>query len=252
MSRTYRSRFRTRLYLLGTMLIVAVIALIILFSVYNKRLEEARKITLSQAEEFTNLFTANEKMDNESVEQASTDLNKTISQAIADMQMEEQNDNEEETVISKTQEEITEPVEVIEEKKELCFESPVEGEITKDFARETLIFSETLQEWTVHNGIDIKADRTTVVKAAEEGIVSAINNDPRYGLTVIIEHSDGFKTIYSNLLTSEFVQVGEVVQKGQSIGTVGNSAPFEIADQAHLHFEMMINNEYVDPTMYLQ
>ena len=47
------------------MLIVAVIALIILFSVYNKRLEEARKITLSQAEEFTNLFTANEKMDNE-------------------------------------------------------------------------------------------------------------------------------------------------------------------------------------------
>ena len=141
---------------------------------------------------------------------------------------------------------------VEKKKKKLEFIYPVSGEILKGYAMDNLVFSETLQEWTVHNGIDIKADRTTVVKAAEEGTVSAINNDPRYGLTVIIEHSDGFKTIYSNLLTSEFVQVGEVVQKGQSIGTVGNSAPFEIADQAHLHFEMMINNEYVDPTMYLQ
>ena len=67
------------------------------------------------------------------------------------------------------------------------------------------MYSETLQEWVVHNGIDIKADKTTVVKAAAAGKVSSIKNDPRYGLTITIEHSNGFKTVYANLLTAEFV-----------------------------------------------
>ena len=129
---------------------------------------------------------------------------------------------------------------------------PVEGEILKEFATEKLVFSETLQEWITHNGIDIKAARTSVVKAVEEGTVSAIKNDPRYGLTVIIEHRDGYKSIYSNLLTSEFVKEGDNVTKGQSLGTVGNSAIFEIADEPHLHFELLQNEEYLDPTMYLK
>lgn len=129
---------------------------------------------------------------------------------------------------------------------------PVEGEILKGFAIDNLVYSETLQEWIVHKGIDIKAARTTVVKAAEEGKVVAIKNDPRYGLTVIIEHRNGLKTIYSNLLTTEFVKEGEEVIKGQSLGTVGNSAAFEIADEPHLHFEMTKDEETVDPTLYLK
>ena len=55
---------------------------------------------------------------------------------------------------------------------ELNFEKPVDGEIVRDFAMENLIYSETLQEWTTHTGIDIKADKTTVVKAAEAGTVN--------------------------------------------------------------------------------
>ena len=129
---------------------------------------------------------------------------------------------------------------------------PVEGEILKGFAIDNLVYSETLQERIVHKGIDIKAARTTVVKAAEEGKVVAIKNDPRYGLTVIIEHRNGLKTIYSNLLTTEFVKEGEEVIKGQSLGTVGNSAAFEIADEPHLHFEMTKDEETVDPTLYLK
>ena len=137
-------------------------------------------------------------------------------------------------------------------KKELSFEKPVEGEITKEFAKENLIYSETLQEWVTHTGIDIKADKTTVVKSAEEGTVKSIKNDPRYGLTVVIEHDDGFQTVYSNLLTAEFVSEGEKVTKGQTIGTVGNTAAFEIADEAHLHFEILKDSIQVDPDIYLK
>lgn len=146
---------------------------------------------------------------------------------------------------------VEEPV-VEEPKKELEFMYPVDGEIIKGYAIENLVYSETLQEWIVHKGIDIKAPRTTVVKSAEEGTVKAIKNDPRYGLTIIIEHRDGLKTIYSNLLTTEFVKEGETIDKGQTIGTVGNSAAFEIADEPHLHFEMLKDEENVDPALYLK
>ena len=135
---------------------------------------------------------------------------------------------------------------------ELSFEKPVEGEITKEFAKENLIYSQTLQEWTTHVGIDIQAQKTTVVKAAEAGTVKTIKNDPRYGLTIVIEHQNGFETVYANLLTSEFVTEGEKVTKGQSIGTVGNTAVFEVADEAHLHFEILKDSIQVDPSIYLK
>lgn len=139
-----------------------------------------------------------------------------------------------------------------ETKKELSFEMPVEGEIVREFAQDSLIYSETLNEWTTHSGIDIQADKTTVVKAAEAGTIKSIKNDPRYGLTIVIEHDDNYQTIYSNLLTAEFVVEGEKVEKGQSIGTVGNTAVFEVADEPHLHFEIWKDSLPVDPSIYIK
>ncbi len=134
-----------------------------------------------------------------------------------------------------------------EDEEEIKFVEPVKGEIIREFAPESLVYSETLKEWITHNGVDIKADKASVVVSACDGKVSAINNDPRYGLTVIIEHNDGYKTVYSNLLTAEFVVEGEEVKAGQTIGTIGNSANFEIADDYHLHFELIKDGKYIDP-----
>lgn len=155
---------------------------------------------------------------------------------------------------SETNSKITSEVETKKEETavELSFERPVEGDIVREFAMNNLIYSETLQEWTTHTGIDIKAEKTTVVKAAEAGTVKTIKNDPRYGLTIIVEHTNGFQTVYSNLLTSEFVVEGEKVEKGQSLGTVGNTAAFEIADEAHLHFEIIKDSAQVDPNIYIK
>lgn len=136
--------------------------------------------------------------------------------------------------------------------EELKFEAPVSGDIIKDFAMDNLIYSNTLEEWTTHSGIDIKAEKTSIVTAAEKGIVESIKNDPRYGLTITISHRDGFKTIYSNLLTTEFVTENEEVEKGQTIGTIGETASFEVADEPHLHFEMYKDGETVNPTIYLK
>ena len=139
-----------------------------------------------------------------------------------------------------------------QENKELSFIKPVDGEISKEYARDNLVYSETLKEWTTHLGIDIKADKTTVVKAAEAGTIKSIKNDPRYGLTIVIDHGNGYESIYANLLTSEFVVENEKVEKGQSIGTVGNTAVFEIADEPHLHFEIQKDSIQVDPNLYMK
>ena len=139
-----------------------------------------------------------------------------------------------------------------ETSKELVFQKTVDGDIIKEFAKDNLLFSQTLQEWTVHTGIDIKAEKTTVVKSAEAGTVKSIKNDPRYGLTIVVSHDNGFETVYSNLLTSEFVVEGEKVDKGQSLGTVGNTAAFEVADDSHLHFEILKDSVQVDPSIYIK
>lgn len=138
------------------------------------------------------------------------------------------------------------------ETKDPIFQKPVTGEIVKEFAKDKLVYSNTLGEWITHMGIDIKADKTTVVKASAEGTIKSIKNDPRYGLTVVIEHANGFTSVYSNLLTAEFVIEGEKVKQGQTIGTVGTTATFEISDEAHLHFEIKKDGENLDPELYIK
>ena len=138
------------------------------------------------------------------------------------------------------------------ENKEIKFTAPVNGEILREFAKDSLVYSNTLEEWITHTGVDIKADKTTVVKAAANGKVESIKNDPRYGLTVIVCHSGGYKTVYANLLTAEYVVEGEEIEAGQTIGTVGNSSSFEIADDYHLHFELIKDGEYLNPCTLME
>jgi len=144
------------------------------------------------------------------------------------------------------------PAEVTEPKKEITFIMPTEGEIICEYAKDNLVYSETLKEWITHTAIDIKADKTSVIKSAADGFVKSIVNDPRYGLTVVIEHADGYETVYSNLLTAEFVVAGEEVGQGQTIGTAGNTASFESNMECHLHFELLKDGEYLDPSIYLK
>ena len=243
------------LYITGAVAIFLAIMIITLYSIYNKQLNDISKSMLS-TEQIIGLVPNEEGNTADPVQVTGSTISKTIEEVQKEIENQvEENEVKNEEVIDNTiktnAEEQNVPT-VKEVKKELSFAYPVEGEILREYAMDELIFSETLDEWTVHQGLDIKADRTTVVKAAEAGTVVAIKNDPRYGLTVIIEHEDGFKTVYSNLLTTEFIAEDEKVEKGQSIGTVGNSAVFEIADEPHLHFEMIKNGEYVDPKLYLK
>jgi len=208
-------------------------------------------------------YFAQEQETQEKTDTVTSEIGKTVEEQEAAVQTDEiettSEDKEEKEEIQVNENKVTPekqetPVEeeVIETKKEIRFVKPAEGEIICEYAKDNLIYSETLKEWITHTAIDIKADKTSVIKSAANGVVKSIVNDPRYGLTVIIEHDEGYETVYSNLLTAEFVVIGEEVIEGQTIGTVGNTAAFENNMESHLHFELLKDGEYLDPTIYLK
>ena len=133
------------------------------------------------------------------------------------------------------------------------FAKPAEGNVSNEFSMDSLIYSNTLQEWVTHRGIDIKGELEANVIAIADGTVTSIKNDPRYGLSITIEHSDGFKSVYSCLLSTEDgLEEGTKISQGQVIAKMGNSGVFESEDGAHLHFELMQNGEYVNPELYIK
>lgn len=254
---------------------IAILAVIVFgLLIYSKNLNDEVKEGTLTGEQIANILNNTNSLGN--TESASTEIGKSVNEV--ELELTEKNiisnnttnSNNTKTNVStnadvlttnkitsnnttsQTNSKIEEKDKTEEATVELKFDRPVEGEVVRDFAVDNLIYSDTLQEWTTHTGIDIKAEKTTVVKSAEAGTVKAIKNDPRYGLTIIIEHANGFQTVYSNLLTSEFVVEGEKVEKGQSLGTVGNTAAFEIVDEPHLHFEIIKDNVQVDPNIYLK
>ena len=133
------------------------------------------------------------------------------------------------------------------------FIRPIEGETEKIFSMDSLIYSETLQEWVTHRGIDIKAEKGAEVKAVADGTIKSIKTDPRYGISIIIKHSKGFESVYACLLNeAQGLKEGDTIKQGQVIGNVGNSGIFESAEGMHLHFEMTKDGDYVNPDIYVK
>lgn len=242
----------------GVTLILTIVVFIAIFSLYNKKLREDAERSILE------LGSINAVVPNSSVSEITNPVSTTTDKGINQVKNQTKTEKE---VVKKHEESVQNTVDntikpentstdenVVKEStaEKLEFMAPVIGEISKDFANDTLVYSKTLDEWTTHNGIDIKAEKTSIVVSAEMGVIESIKNDPRYGLTVTITHKDGFKTIYSNLLSTEFISEGETVERGQTIATVGESSSFEIADETHLHFEMTKDGEYVNPTIYLK
>ena len=270
-NRNFNEEIETKkiVYISVAVVIIAILAFALTYVAYSNILSKKSKTTGEIKSKIAELSSVNNET---TTEQASSQIGKSVNEVTKEESSKiaintsniEKSEQAENKIQTKQNEQIKENVEKkeqtanVETKKqeekapEPTFIKPIEGEIIKEFANENLIYSETLKEWVTHNGIDIKAQKASIVKATEQGTVSAIKNDPRYGITVVIEHTNGYVSIYSYLLTAEFVKEGEKIKQGQTIGTVGNTAVFEIADESHLHFEMLKDNKYINPSEYIK
>jgi len=102
--------------------------------------------------------------------------------------------------------------------------------------------------YKMHTGIDIQAPRNTNLAAAQTGTIIFSNWFAGYGKAIIIDHGGGYTTLYGHL-DGIGVEVGQVVKKGQIIGKTGNTG---YSTGPHLHFEVRMNGDYVDPLTYVK
>ncbi|MCX7773926.1 MAG: M23 family metallopeptidase [Clostridia bacterium] len=100
----------------------------------------------------------------------------------------------------------------------------------------------------MHDGIDIGEKKGTKIYAAGAGKVIEAGWNGGYGKCVIIDHGNGFKTIYGHL-NAYNVKAGDVVKKGQKIAEMGTTGT---STSPHLHFEVRINDVPTDPVKYLE
>ena len=132
------------------------------------------------------------------------------------------------------------------------FVLPVGGKLSKSHDAELQVFSNTMQDYRVHLGLDICAEENSKVCAVADGTIAEIWEDDMMGQCVAIAHSGDAVSVYKNLSLTlpSGIETGARIKAGETIGYIGDTAMTELADEPHLHFEMTVAGLQVDPLDY--
>jgi septal ring factor EnvC (AmiA/AmiB activator) len=122
---------------------------------------------------------------------------------------------------------------------------PVDGKILHAYGKQR---NDRLKTTINNTGIDIRADLGTKVHAVFTGIVSMITYLSGFGNTIIIDHGEGYYSVYSHL-DDILVNVDQLVEMGEIIGLVGDSGSLE---GAKLHFALFANQQTENPQSWLR
>ncbi len=131
---------------------------------------------------------------------------------------------------------------------------PAEGNVITAHSTDALVFSPTMQDYRTHNGVDIAAEAGSSVVCYTDGKITAVYKDAFYGNVVEVLHDNNITTVYANLSDTATVgvAVGAQVKAGQVLGKIGDSAIIEASTQPHLHFEVKVGKNQVNPEDYLK
>ena len=144
-----------------------------------------------------------------------------------------------------------EPAKEVDAPVRMVFTSPVdEGYVSKGYDIDMPVYSLTMNDYRVHSGLDIIADVGSAVKTIAEGEVLNIYNDPMMGNCISVRHANGYVSYYMGLSDEvcDGIEEGAPVYCGQALSSVGDSTLIEIAEEPHLHLEVKKDGVYVDPS----
>jgi murein DD-endopeptidase MepM/ murein hydrolase activator NlpD len=120
---------------------------------------------------------------------------------------------------------------------DIVFSTPIKGQITQQY-----------DDQEKHFAVDIAVDQDTPVKAVADGTVVFRGFTADTGYVIIIEHGQGFTSIYKHN-SSIFKEQGELVKSGEVVASAGSTGTFSTG--AHLHFELWNDGYPVNPTNYI-
>lgn len=191
--------------------------MIILASVSIKLVVDSNTIAL---EEDYAVFNNNDELD-ENYKEEVENVNQNINSSNVDTrdEFESVSSITTTTTATSTIDKVQEKIDNVVQKKvePLVFIKPIDGEISKIFSDDKLIYSKTLEMWKTHDGIDIKGNIGDIVYSIERGEVEKVYEDAFYGVTIVINHGQGYKSSYSNLDSDTFVKEGESIKKSQKL-----------------------------------
>ena len=125
---------------------------------------------------------------------------------------------------------------------------PFGNAVQKAYSNGKPAYSLTMGDWRVHDGADFAGELGTAVKALADGKVTAVSEDPFWGGCITLDHGMGVISRYYGVKTE--IKIGGEVKVGQVIGAL-STIPCEASDKPHLHLEMTIDGQSVDPVLAL-
>jgi murein DD-endopeptidase MepM/ murein hydrolase activator NlpD len=121
---------------------------------------------------------------------------------------------------------------------------PVNGRLMDGFGHRSDPFS---GEGAMHTGVDISAPLGAGVKSTGDGIVMYASWNAGYGRCVIVDHGNGYQTLYGHLSHVDVIE-GQEIRQGEVVGRVGNSGR---STGPHLHYEVRVHSMPVNPYRFL-
>lgn len=221
---------------------VAVIALVGTFTFrnYQNKLEQqvaqAEKETEEMAKEKTEATTANDIVLPE-VEDDTSEAEAT-------------EDTENDVAADSTEETAGETYDVwFDENSTLDW--PASGAVIIDYSMDKTVYFPTLEQYKYNPALIVGGEVGELIGAAQEGIISSIEQDAQTGLTVTVDMGNGYSAVYGQLKEVP-VEIGMYVNKGQTLGHLSEPTKYYSVEGTNLYFELLKDGVPVNPLDYME
>ncbi len=130
---------------------------------------------------------------------------------------------------------------------------PVTGNILMDYSMDRVVYYETLEQFRVNPAVIIDAEVGTKVLSAADGVITSVTKEDETGTTVTASIGNGYSVVYGQLDNSSLkVKVGDMVEEDQVLGVVSKPTKYYTVEGSNLYFQVIKDEEPVNPMLYLR
>lgn len=124
---------------------------------------------------------------------------------------------------------------------------PLGTDIGTDYSCGVPVYNSVMSDWRTHDGVDFNGEYEDGVKAIADGVIKSVENDALMGGIIVVDHGGGVEAVYCGVDAQTDIIKGVIVSQGQKLGVIGDIPCEADAEFPHLHLEIRVDGELVDP-----